>query len=228
MPSSEKVEKVAALKERIEGSSALLLAEYRGLTVAEIGELRRTLREADTSFAVVKNTLMQRAVADAGMEELTIFLSGPSAVAFVGGDPVTAAKAIKTAAKQFPSLVLKGGYMDGQVLDATGANALADLESREAMLSKIAGLLKMEMTRAAATFVGAQSKFLSLLEAYTQKVPGEDAEPAAEASEAPAAETTTEPSEATQAESPAEGASADEHADDASVADAPAESTEEE
>ncbi len=175
MPRAEKVEQVAELRRRIEGSAALLLAEYRGLTVSEIMGLRRSLREAETSFRVVKNSLMRRAADDAGIDELKALLEGPSAVAFVGGDPVAAAKMIKTASKQFPSLVLKGGFMDGQVLSAEAANVLADLESRDVMLSKIAGMAKNEMSRAVAMFVAAQSRFLSLLEAYKEKVPGEEA-----------------------------------------------------
>jgi large subunit ribosomal protein L10 len=218
MPNAEKVEKVAALKERIEGSSALLLTEYRGLTVSEIQELRRSLRETDTSFAVVKNTLMQRAAADAGITELQEFLAGPSAVAFVGGDPVAAAKKIKAAAKLYPSLVLKGGYMDGAVLDARGANGLADLESREVMLSKIAGMLKSEMSRAAAAFVGAQSRFLSLLEAYKEKLPAPEA--AAEPEEAVEAAAEPEPA--------AEPVAQDEGSAEALEADASDESSEEE
>ncbi|HSL12430.1 MAG TPA: 50S ribosomal protein L10, partial [Actinomycetota bacterium] len=140
MPKTEKVERVTELKERIEGSDALLLTEYRGLSVSEITELRRSLREGGTQFAVVKNTLMQRAATDAGMVEIADLLSGPSAVAFVSGDVVAAAKAIRAASRQYPSLVLKGGYMDGQLLDATQATGLADLGSREGMLSQIAGL----------------------------------------------------------------------------------------
>jgi large subunit ribosomal protein L10 len=198
MPRTEKLERVAELKQRIEGSNALLLAEYRGLTVSEITALRRSLREADASLAVVKNTLMQRAAAEAGLE-LSELLTGPSAVAFVGGDAVTAAKQIKAATKQYPTLVLKGGFMDGQVLSAEDANRLADLESREVMLSKIAGLFKGEMSRAASTFQAAQSRFLSLLEAYKEKVPGD----------APAAE------------SPADESPADESPDEAPAAEAP-------
>jgi large subunit ribosomal protein L10 len=186
MPRTEKLERVAELKQRIEGSNALLLAEYRGLTVSEITALRRSLREADASLAVVKNTLMQRAAAEAGLE-LSELLTGPSAVAFVGGDAVTAAKQIKAATKQYPTLVLKGGFMDGQVLSAEDANRLADLESRDVMLSKIAGLFKGEMSRAASTFQAAQSRFLSLLEAYKEKVPGE-----APAAEAPVDESSNE------------------------------------
>lgn len=173
MPKAEKLERVGELKKRIENSDALLLTEYRGLTVSDITELRRSLAEGGTRFAVVKNTLMQRAAVDASIDELESLLDGPTAVAFVVGDPVAAAKKVVDAAKKFPSLILKGGYMDGRVLSADEAKALADLESREVMLSKVAGLLKSEISRAAAAFVSAQSKFLSLLEAYKEKVPGE-------------------------------------------------------
>jgi large subunit ribosomal protein L10 len=191
MPNAVKVERVAELKEQIEGANALLLTEYRGLTVSEITELRRSLREVDASLAVIKNTLMTRAANDAGIQELDELLAGPSAVAFVNGDDVVAvAKKLKDAAKLFPSLVIKGGYMDGAALDAAGAQALADLESRDTMLSKIAGLMKSEMTRAAAAFVAAQSEFLGLLEAYKEKLPAEAPAAAEEAApvEAPAEE----------------------------------------
>ena len=195
MPSTQKIDRVAELKGRIEVSDALLLTEYRGLTVSEITELRRSLREGGASFAVIKNTLMRRAASDAGLEELAELLSGPSAVAFVSGDPVAAAKSIKAASKLYPALVLKGGYMDGQVLDAAQATGLADLESREEMLSKVAGLLKSEMSRAARLFVSAQSQFLSLLEAYKEKPPAADAEES-EASPAESEAPTEEPAEA--------------------------------
>lgn len=201
MPKQEKVERVAELKDRIEGSDALLLTEYRGLSVSEITELRRSLAEGGTRFQVVKNTLMRRAVTDAGVAELEVLLEGPSAVAFVEGDPVAAAKSVVDAAKKYPTLVLKGGFMDGKMLSADDAKALASLESREVMLSKIAGLMKSEMSKAAALFVGAQSKFLSLLEAYKEKVPGEEvAEAAPEPEAAPEAEA-SEP-EASEPEAP--------------------------
>jgi large subunit ribosomal protein L10 len=212
MPNATKIERVAELKEQIEGANALLLTEYRGLTVEEITELRRSLRDVDASLAVIKNTLMQRAANDAGIAELDELLAGPSAVAFVNGDVVAVAKKLKDASKQFPALVIKGGYMDGAPLDAAGASALADLESREVMLSKIAGMLKSEMSRAAATFIATQSKFLSLLEAYKEKLPAGE-EPAAEA---PAeTEATAEPEADAAAEPEAE-------ASDASTEEAPA------
>jgi large subunit ribosomal protein L10 len=228
MPKAEKVERVAELKGRIDASDALLLTEYRGLSVADITALRRSLAEGGTRFSVVKNTLMQRAAAQSGLDGLLALLEGPSAVAFVAGDPVAAAKKVVEAAKRFPTLVLKGGYLEGRVLTADEARSLADLESREAMLSKVAGLMKTEMSRAASMFVSAQATFLSLLEALKEKIPGEDeaAEPIAEATAEPAeataepAEATAEPAEATAepAEATAEPASSSEEtsADDGS------------
>ena len=177
MPKAEKVERVGELKERIEGSDALLLTEYRGLTVSDISELRRALAEGGAGFAVVKNTLMKRAAADASIDELEALLEGPTAVAFVSGDPVAAAKKVIEAAKKFPALILKGGYMEGRVLSADEAKGLADLDSRDVMLSKVAGMLKSEMSRAAAMFVAAQSRFLSLLEAFKEKVPADGGAP---------------------------------------------------
>ena len=193
MANAEKVQRVAALKERIEGSTALLLAEYRGLSVHDATELRRSL--SDTArFAVVKNTLMQRAAGDAGVDELASLLTGPTAVAFVQGDVVAAAKKVAEAAKKFPALVLKGAYLDGKVLDAKAAQALATLESRDVMLSKVAGMLKSEMSRAASMFQAHQGRFLGLLEAYRDKLLGEPAE------STDVAMTTEEPPDATTAE----------------------------
>ena len=116
-------------------------------------------------------------------------------MAFVNGDVVAVAKKLKDASKLYPALVIKGGYLDGAPLDAASASALADLESREVMLSKIAGLLKSEMSRAAATFIATQSKFLSLLEAYKEKLPGEE----------PVAEAPAEPEAAAEPEAEARG-----------------------
>ena len=241
MPKQEKVERVAELTQRIQGSDALLLTEYRGLTVSEITELRRSLGEGGTRFQVVKNTLMRRAVNDAGLAELESLLEGPSAVAFVEGDPVAAAKSVVDAAKKFPTLVLKGGFMDGKMLSADDAKALAALESREVMLSKVAGLMKSEMSKAAALFVGAQSKFLSVLEAYKEKVPGEETAPAdaaetapadaAESSPADSAPESAEGSEEPQAEGVEDGGAGSASADSAAAADdipeeEPAETTE--
>jgi large subunit ribosomal protein L10 len=221
MPNPEKIERVATLKERIEGSDALLLTEYRGLSVSEITELRRSLAAGGTRFAVVKNTLMRRAAEQAGVDDLVSLLEGPSAVAFVSGDPVAAAKSVVDAAKKFPTLVLKGGFMDGRMLSADEAKALASLESREAMLSKIAGLMKAEMSRAAAMFAGAQSKFLGVLETYKAKLPGETSGEAAPAADPMADE------DAASADADTKSGSADEPAqpeasdDDTALEDTP-------
>jgi len=196
MPNAEKVEKVAALKERIEGANALLLAEYRGLSVHDATELRRSLSE-QARFSIVKNTLFRRAAADAGVAELETLLDGPTAVAFVDGDVVATAKRVADAAKRFPALVLKGGYLDGKILSAAEAQALATLESREVLLSRVAGMMKAEMQRAASMLQAIQGRFLGVLEAYKDKLPGEaEEEPAGEtgaAEAAPPTEGVTEP-----------------------------------
>ncbi|HEX7463779.1 MAG TPA: 50S ribosomal protein L10, partial [Actinomycetota bacterium] len=170
MPNAEKVERVAVLAERIKGSQALLITEYRGLSVHDATELRRSLSDM-ARFSVVKNTLMRRAAGDVGVDALDRLLEGPTAVAFVFGDPVAAAKRIVEAAKRFPALVLKGAYVEGRVLLAEDARALADLESREVMLSRIAGALKSEMSRAAFMLRALQGRFLALLDVYKEKVP---------------------------------------------------------
>jgi large subunit ribosomal protein L10 len=217
MPNAEKIEKVEVLKERMRGSGALLLAEFRGLTVHDATELRRSL-SGQAKLSVAKNTLLQRAAGEAGVEGLEDLLKGPTAVAFVEGDVVAVAKKIVEAAKKFPALVLKGAYMDGRVLSSDEARALADLEPREVMLSKIAGMLKSEMSRAASMFQALQSQFVGLMEALKDKLPGagseeasaEEAPPEAEApAEAEAqAEAEEAPAEAEAEEAPAEAEAA--------------------
>jgi large subunit ribosomal protein L10 len=207
MPNAEKIERVAELKERLGAADAILLTEYRGLTVSEISELRRSLAEGGASFAVVKNTLMRRAAEESSMADLESLLEGPTAVAFVQGDAVAAAKKVVDAIKRFPTLVLKGGYMDGHALSSTDARALADLESREVMLSKIAGLMKGEMSRAANMFQSAQSRFVSLMEALKEKLPSE-AEPVVEPEPAADASATEPESEAAASSAEAEGSPA--------------------
>ena len=184
MPNAEKIARVQALKGRIESSEALLLTEYRGLTVHDATELRRSLSD-QARFSVVKNTLMQRAAGEAGIEELKALLEGPTAVAFVSGDVVAVAKRVVDASKKYPALVLKGAYMEGKVLGPSEAQALATLDPRDVMLSKIAGMLKSEMTRAASMFQALQSRFLGVLEAYREKLPSDEA-PATEAAAAEA------------------------------------------
>ena len=143
----DKAATVSELAEAFRGASAAVLTEYRGLTVKQISALRTALG-TDTSYAVVKNTLTKIAANDAGIEGLDALLSGPTAVAFVQGEPVTAAKALRDFARTHPSLVVKGGVMDGKALTADEVRKLADLESREVLLGKMAGALLASLSNA--------------------------------------------------------------------------------
>jgi large subunit ribosomal protein L10 len=169
MARAEKVTAVAELTERFQNSSGAVLTEYRGLTVAQIGELRRSLGD-HASFSVVKNTLTKIAATEAGVtSELTDLLTGPSAIAFVHGDVVEAAKGLRDFAKTYPMLVIKGGVLDGKALKPTEIARLADLEPREVLLAKLAGAMKASMAGAAATFAALPSQMARLLAALEQK-----------------------------------------------------------
>ena len=180
MAKANKSSSVAELAEHFRTSSAAVLTEYRGLTVAQLKSLRRSLGP-DVTYAVVKNTLSKIAARDAGVTGLDDLLAGPSAIAFVKGDPVDAAKGIRAFAKEFPALVIKGGFMDGAVLDAAAVQKIADLESREVLLSKLAGAMKAKQSQAAALFVAPLSKTARALGALQAKTPAGAAAPAAEA-----------------------------------------------
>jgi large subunit ribosomal protein L10 len=169
----DKGDTVAALTESFTSSTAAVLTEYRGLTVKQISELRRALG-ADTTYAVVKNTLTKIAAAKAGLTGLDALLAGPTAVAFVGGDPVNAAKSLRDFAKTHPALVVKGGVMDGKALTADEVKKLADLESREVLLAKLAGAMKASLTQAVYLFAAPLSqaaRALGALEAKAQQDP---------------------------------------------------------
>jgi len=184
----DKGEAVAALAAQFSDSAAAVLTEYRGLTVKQISELRRALG-ADTSYAVVKNTLSKIAANKAGVTGLDDLLSGPTAVAFVGGDPVHAAKSLRDFAKANPALVVKGGVMDGKTLSAAEICKLADLESREVLLAKLAGAMKASLTQAVYLFAAPLSQAARALGALeAQKTADAPAEEAPAAVEAPAAE----------------------------------------
>jgi large subunit ribosomal protein L10 len=204
MPNPTKIDKVRELSERLTAAEAAVFAGYRGLTVHDAGDLRSTLAEVDTRFAVVKNTLARLALKEAGLDGLEPFVDGPTAIAFVGGDPVTAAKRLLDASRRYPVLELKGGFAEGRVLSAEQVRALATLESREVMLAKFAGLAKSQMARAAWMLQSLQAKFLSLLEAYREKFPAEEADtqesPEALSEEEPTAAAEEEPAAAAEAE----------------------------
>ncbi|TDD39760.1 50S ribosomal protein L10 [Actinomadura sp. KC06] len=197
MAKADKDAAIAELKNEFESSNGAVLTEYRGLTVAQVQELRGNLGET-ARFRVVKNTLTKRAANEAGVDErFRELLEGPSAIAFVRGDVVEAAKGLRDFAKANPMLVIKGGFIDGQSMDAKQITQLADLESREVLLAKLAGAMKGSMANAAALFNALPTQAAQLAEALRAKraESGETAEaPAADASaaEAPAAEASAE------------------------------------
>lgn len=148
---ANKNETVAELADLFANSNAVLLTEYRGLTVGQLKQLRRSISEHAT-YAVVKNTLTKIAANQAGISAFDDTLVGPSAIAFVHGDPVAVAKGLRDFAKANSDLVIKGGYFDGNALDAEEVNKLAELESREVMLAKLAGAFKASLFGAAYMF----------------------------------------------------------------------------
>ncbi|GAA4076762.1 MULTISPECIES: 50S ribosomal protein L10 [Actinomadura] len=202
MAKADKAAAIAELTEEFQSSNGAVLTEYRGLTVAQLKELRTNLGE-NARFAVVKNTLTKIAASDAGLdEEFRNLLQGPSAIAFVKGDVVEAAKGLRDFAKANPLLVIKGGYIDGKPMDAAEVTQLADLESREVLLAKLAGAMKGSMANAAALFNALPTQAAQLAEALRAK-----REEAGETAEAPAVQADADAAEAA----------------DADTADAPAE-----
>src|SRR6266566_5590110 len=175
MARADKVAAAAELTEQFQSSNGAMLADYRGLTVAQLAELRRSLGE-NATFTVVKNTLTKIAAKDAGLEkELSALLSGPSAIAFVKGDVVETAKGLRDFARTHPFLVIKGGVLDGSALTSAEIARLADLESREVLLAKLAGAMKASMAKAAATFNALPTQMAQLAEALRVKLEEEGA-----------------------------------------------------
>jgi large subunit ribosomal protein L10 len=197
MPNPGKVGAVAEITSRFNRSSAVVLTDYRGLTVAQLKELRQALG-ATSTYAVVKNTLTQRAVAAVGYEELTPLLTGPTAIAFIEGEPVEAAKALRNFSRTHPLLIIKGGVLDGKMLSTAEINSFADLESREVLLGRLAGGMKANLSKAAALFQAPLAQVARLAAALAEKKPAADAPEAASADtqanvEAPAADATPTP-----------------------------------
>lgn len=155
---------VSEITDEFRSSNAAVLTEYRGLTVAQLKTLRRSLG-GNATYAVVKNTLTKIAARDAGISGLDDLLVGPSAIAFVKGDPVEAAKGIRDFAKANPKLVIKGAYLDGRVLSAADVNKLADLESREVLLAKMAGAMQASLQQAVSLFAAPLSKAARTIDA---------------------------------------------------------------
>ncbi|MEV6987385.1 50S ribosomal protein L10 [Sphaerisporangium sp. NPDC051017] len=168
MARAEKATAVAELKDRFESSNAAVLTEYRGLTVAQLKQLRVSLGE-HAKFAVAKNTLSKIAANEAGVTSLDDLFQGPTAIAFVNGDVVEAAKGLREFAKANPLLIIKGGVVDGRSMTPEQINTLADLEPREVLLAKLAGALKAKQSQAAATFNALPTQMARLVEALRAK-----------------------------------------------------------
>ena len=168
MKRPEKEEAVARLTDKFRDADAIILTEYRGLSVPQVADLRNKLGR-DTSYNVAKNTLARIAAKEAGIEGLDEMLAGPCAITFVKGDYVNAAKALRDFAKDNQALIVKGGFIDGAVADADAMEKIADLESRDVLLSRMAGALKGTMSKAANLFVAVPTKAVRTFDALREK-----------------------------------------------------------
>jgi large subunit ribosomal protein L10 len=169
MARPDKAAAVAELTERFQSSSAAVLTEYRGLTVAQLTKLRQAISEHAT-YAVVKNTLTDIAAREAGVTAFDGQLTGPSAIAFVTGDPVETARSMRDFARENPALVIRGGLLEGKSLSADEVRQLADLEPREVLLAKLAGAMKASMGGAAALFAAPLAQTARVVDALRQKL----------------------------------------------------------
>lgn len=169
MKKASKVEAVERLRESIAAQKGTVIAENLGLTVAEVTRLRKTLREADAEFRVVKNTLIRLASRDTGFEKLADAFIGPTAVGFARNDPVALAKAMKEFAAGNPKFRLKAGYLDGKVLSAREIEALADLPSREVLIAQLVGALASPLRRLAQAMSDPPRKMVYALHSIHEK-----------------------------------------------------------
>jgi len=218
MARPEKAAAVAEIVDAFNASAGAVLTEYRGLTVKQLQDLRRSLGD-DANYAVVKNTLAKLAAAEAGVTGVDDLLTGPTAIAFISGDVVEAAKGLRDFAKVNPTLVIKGGYVDGATLDAKEVAKLADLESREVLMGKLAGAMLASLTQAVYLLNAPLAQAARLAGALEAKriESGQDSDetlaggPAA----APAGQVTEAPAEESPADEPAEASASDEESTEA-------------
>jgi large subunit ribosomal protein L10 len=203
MARADKATAVADIAEQFKASTATVVTEYRGLTVAHLAELRRSLAGSAT-YSVAKNTLVKRAASAAGIQGLDELFAGPTAIAFIQGEPVDAAKAIKNFAKDNKALVIKGGYMDGRALSVAEVERIADLESREVLLAKLAGAMKANLSKAAALFNAPASQVARLAAALQEKRAAAEGSAEAATAEPAGAETPSTETPNTEAAAPAE------------------------
>lgn len=228
MARADKVAAVAEITDRFRESNAAVLTEYRGLTVAQLTQLRKSIG-SNATYSVVKNTLTEIAAKNAGISAFDGRLAGPTAIAFVTGDPVETAKGLRDFARTFPALVIKGGVMDGRSLTADEVRRLADLESREVLLAKLAGAMKASLSKAVHLFAAPLSQAARTIDALRLKAESDpgvlaggagtpaavaegtpaQVEPATAVTEAPAADGTLAPAAADAPEEAAEPAAAE-------------------
>jgi len=218
---AEKTAVVEEIQAKLTDADAAVLTEYRGLSVRALAELRGSLRPANTEYKVFKNTLARRAVEQAGLTDLLDMLEGPVAIAFVRGDAVLAAKALKEFGRTNPELVVKGGLLGDAVLTPKDVAALADVPPREELLAKLAGGFQAPLTKAAGLFQAFTRNFAYGVKALIDQRGGVDEvveeAPAAEAdTEAPAVEPETD-APAAEAEAPVEESAAKEPEADAAT-----------
>ena len=234
MARPDKAAAVAEIVDSFNESAGAVLTEYRGLTVKQLQELRRALGE-NANYAVVKNTLTKLAAKEAGVEGFDDLLNGPTAIAFINGDLVEAAKGLRDFAKANPALVIKGGFVDGAPMDAKEIAKLADLESREVLLGKLAGAMLASLSQAVYLLnapIAQAARLAGALQAKREEESGQDpidplqggaGEPvAAAAEEAPAEEPVAGEAPAAEAEA-ADAAETEAPAAEADAAEAPAE-----
>jgi large subunit ribosomal protein L10 len=174
MAKADKAVAVADIAEQFKEATATVVTEYRGLSVANLKDLRRSLGDS-AKYTILKNTLVKRAVAEAGIDGLDELFVGPTAIAFVTGETVDAAKALKKFSKDHKALVIKGGYMDGRAVTVSEIETIADLESREVLLAKLAGAMKANLNKAAGLFNAPASQVARLAAALQEKKASEEA-----------------------------------------------------
>jgi len=218
-PKPDKVAVIDEVRERLGDSNASVVAEYRGLTVAEMAALRKVLRAAGGDFKIFKNTLVRLAIAGTDHEALGELLVGPTGIAFIQGDVSAVAKALKDFAADNPALIVKGGVLDGTALDTSSLKALADLPSRDVLLARLAGLIASPMQTMAGLMKAVPQSFAYGLKALIESMPAAEA-PAAEA---PAAEVTEAQVDDAVVEAPAEDAAVEGDAAEVVASEASAE-----
>jgi large subunit ribosomal protein L10 len=214
-PKPDKVAVIDEVRERLGDSNASVVAEYRGLTVAEMAALRKVLRSAGGDFKIFKNTLVRRAIAGTDHEALGELLVGPTGIAFIQGDVSAVAKALKDFAAENPALIVKGGVLDGAALDTSSLKALADLPSRDVLLARLAGLIASPMQTMAGLMKAVPQSFAYGLKALIESMPAEEAPADAAPTEAAEAEVAEAPVDDVATEAPAEDAAVEAVADEA-------------